>query len=105
MNWRSIIGWALVSTPMVAFTVVMFMSIGWLAGLSVIGVLIALYIPVIIGSTLIVKEQTKTNMDEPSRRVPYRDYKCTCPEHHDPFLMDAHHGSCYYERHSPDAND
>jgi len=36
---------------------------------------------------------------------PYRDSRCTCPEHHDPFLMDRHHPECFYEAHSPDAND
>jgi hypothetical protein len=37
--------------------------------------------------------------------TPTRDEYCTCPEQHDPFLMLAHHSTCYYEQNSPDAND
>jgi len=37
--------------------------------------------------------------------TPTRTALCTCPEDHDPFAMDRHHASCYYNAHSPDAND
>lgn len=37
--------------------------------------------------------------------TPTRTDQCTCPEHHDPFLMNGHHPDCFYNRHSPDAND
>lgn len=43
--------------------------------------------------------------ERPTEYTPTRDEYCTCPEHHDPFQMDGHHSTCYYEQNSPDAND
>lgn len=50
-------------------------------------------------------EAVDLNRPPAGYRPEYRDSLCTCPENHDPFLMDGHHATCYYETHSPDAND
>jgi hypothetical protein len=44
-------------------------------------------------------------LNERREYSPYRDEQCTCPDVHDPFLMNRHHPTCFYERHNPDSHD